>query len=67
MDTTSILENKETTKEYWEKRMMAEQGLIDAAILKESSVKSASDSHQLNEGKLSSKASATISGKYNKL
>ena len=64
MDTSSIIENKETTKEYWEKRMMAEQGLIDAAILKESSAKSASDSHQLNENKLPSKVNASISGKF---
>lgn len=28
MDTSSIIENKETTKEYWKRRMLAEQGLL---------------------------------------
>ncbi|RWS11249.1 uncharacterized protein B4U79_14577 [Dinothrombium tinctorium] len=33
VDTTSIIEKKEVTKDYWEKRMMAEQELIEEDLL----------------------------------
>lgn len=56
MDTSSIIENKETTKEYWKQRMMAEQGLIDTSILRESSAKFVSDCQQ-ETNKLTNKSS----------
>lgn len=56
MDTSSIIENKETTKEYWKQRMMAEQGLIDTSILRESAAKFTSDSQQ-ETNKLTNKSS----------